>query len=617
VNRARGWKSRFPQSQLRRGLGLNGIALQLALAASLLLVSSGAAADYTGRKNVLIINQVGLSHRIYAMVTEEIQSKLTDNSDYQVEFYTESLDSMSLTNESLQREIQDWLVHKYRNFRLDAIVAIGPEPTRFLSGSAATLFLDVPVVLCGGVKQLAGQPTLDSRFTGSWLELEPAKTIDAALRLLPETHHIAVVGGTSAFDRAIETLTRDSLRSYEARFDFTYLTDLQMNDLLDRLRRLPDHTIVLYTSFFRDAAGNQFVNATRALPLVAGASNAPVFGMSDTYMGEGIVGGYVMSYAKQGEIASRILSEILGGKKPQDVPTVTGPNIYMFDWKELQHWGLKESSLPAGSTVLYRERTLWERAKWVLLTGLLVILVLASLTGFLLFKQKQLSLAREAHSQLSGRLINAQETERSRLASELHDDFSQRLALLALDLETVAEMIPQSPQEATGQLHRLLNSASEIGADLHTLSRRLHPATLETLGLIPGVSAFCKEFAAQQSMQVEFSHENIPRSVPPEAALCLFRIVQEGLRNSKKHSGVSNAQVGLEMAGTALHVSVCDQGVGFDLKELLNRDGLGIRSMGERARLLGGRFEIHSDPQKGTRIDAWVPIQPHSGTELS
>ena len=164
--------------------------------------------------------------------------------------------------------------------------------------------------------------------------------------------------------------------------------------------------------------------------------------------GEGIVGGYVMSYAEQGKIAARILSEILGGKKPQDIPIVTGPNVYMFDWRELQRWGLKESNLPAGSTVLYREPTLWERAKWTLLTGLLVILILASLTGYLLFKQKQLKLAREAQAQLSGMLINAQETERSRLASELHDDFSQRLALLALDLETAAEMIPQSPQEA-------------------------------------------------------------------------------------------------------------------------------------------------------------------------
>jgi len=590
--------------------------LQLVLATSLLLISCNAAANYPGRKNVLIINQVGVSHRVHALIPEEIQSRLTGNQDYQIEFYSDSIDSMSFTDETSQRDIQIRLAHKYRNLKLDAIVAVGPEPIRFLSRSSTTLFPDIPIVFCGSIREQAGQPDLDSRFTGSWLKLEPAKTIEAVLRLLPETKHISVVGGASDFDRVVETLTRDSLRSYEAKLDFTYLTDLEMNSLLERLRRLPDHTIVLYTSFFRDAAGIQFLNATRALPLIAEASNAPVFSMSDTYLGQGIVGGYAMSYAEQGRIAARILSELLGGKTPEDIPIVTSPNVYLFDWRELQRWGLKESSLPAGSTVLYREPTLWERAKWTLLAGLLVILILASLTGYLLFKQKQLRLAREAQAHLSGMLINAQEAERSRLASELHDDFSQRLAILALDLETAAEMIPHSPQEASLQLHRLWNSASEIGADLHTLSRRLHPSTLENLGLILGVGALCKEFAAQQGMQVDFSHENLPRSVPPEAALCLFRIVQEGLRNSKKHSGASNAQVGLEMVGDTLHVSVRDQGVGFNLKEILNNGGLGLRSMGERARLLGGRFEIHSEPQRGTRIDAWVPIQPRTGAGI-
>jgi len=590
--------------------------LRVVLAASFLVISSSAAANYPGRKNVLIINQVGVSHRVHALIPEEIQSRLTGNQDYQIEFYSDSIDSMSFTDETSQRDIQIRLAHKYRNLKLDAIVAVGPEPIRFLSRSSTTLFPDIPIVFCGSIREQAGQPDLDSRFTGSWLKLEPAKTIEAVLRLLPETKHISVVGGASDFDRVVETLTRDSLRSYEAKLDFTYLTDLEMNSLLERLRRLPDHTIVLYTSFFRDAAGIQFLNATRALPLIAEASNAPVFSMSDTYLGQGIVGGYAMSYAEQGRIAARILSELLGGKTPEDIPIVTSPNVYLFDWRELQRWGLKESSLPAGSTVLYREPTLWERAKWTLLAGLLVILILASLTGYLLFKQKQLRLAREAQAHLSGMLINAQEAERSRLASELHDDFSQRLAILALDLETAAEMIPHSPQEASLQLHRLWNSASEIGADLHTLSRRLHPSTLENLGLIPGVGALCKEFAAQQGMQVDFSHENLPRSVPPEAALCLFRVVQEGLRNSKKHSGTSNAQVGLEMAGDTLHVSVRDQGVGFNLKEILNNGGLGLRSMGERARLLGGRFEIHSEPQRGTRIDAWVPIQPRTGAGI-
>ena len=209
-------------------------------------------------------------------------------------------------------------------------------------------------------------------------------------------------------------------------------------------------------------------------------------------------------------------------------------------------------------------------------------------------------------------LITAQENERSRLASEIHDDFSQRLALLALGLENAEEAIGTSPDEAVRQVHCLLNSASEIGADLHTLSHRLHSSTLEALGLVPGVSALCKEFSVQPGVEVDFLSDNIARSVHPDVALCVFRIVQEGLRNLKKHSGAAKAQVRLRKATDKLFVSVSDEGTGFDIRELIRKEGLGIRSMKERVYLLGGRFEIHSEPGKGTRIEAWVALQPKS-----
>jgi signal transduction histidine kinase len=171
--------------------------------------------------------------------------------------------------------------------------------------------------------------------------------------------------------------------------------------------------------------------------------------------------------------------------------------------------------------------------------------------------------------------------------SELHDDFSQRLAVLSLGLETAAEMIPESPAEANRQLHELVNSASEIGADLHTVSHRLHSYTLDRLGLVAGVGAFCKEFTAQQGIQVAFSHENVPRSVEPNVALCLFRVVQEGLRNVKKHSGASKAQVTLNTIDAMIHLSISDDGEGFDVRETPGKPGLGLRSMHERVRLGG------------------------------
>ena len=209
----------------------------------------------------------------------------------------------------------------------------------------------------------------------------------------------------------------------------------------------------------------------------------------------------------------------------------------MFDWRVLRRWNLDESKLPAGSTILFREPTVWERYKLTVLTGLLIILSLVLLIVYLLYKQRQLKLARKAPDQLSGMLINAQEQERRRIASEIHDDFSQRLATLTLGLETAAQMVPVSPEEANLHLQKLSDAAIDLGADLHTLSHRLHSATLENLGLTPGLNALCKEFAAQQGIKIESTLDPVPRSVDPEVALCVFRITQEALRNVKKHSG--------------------------------------------------------------------------------
>jgi PAS domain S-box-containing protein len=216
-------------------------------------------------------------------------------------------------------------------------------------------------------------------------------------------------------------------------------------------------------------------------------------------------------------------------------------------------------------------------------------------------------LAEEALTSLSGRLIDAQEEERRRIAREIHDDYTQRLAIMAIDLENLAQDIGVPPAEA--RLRQLWNRAHELSADLHSLSHRLHSSKLESLGLVVAVRAFCNEFATQQSVQVDFQQENVPPGIPGDAALCLFRIAQEGLRNIKRHSGASKAEVRLEWQGEKLHLSVADRGRGFDAKKRSARDGIGIQSMQERLRLLGGQLEVHSRPMEGTRIDAWLPFK--------
>src|SRR5271170_1255337 len=170
------------------------------------------------------------------------------------------------------------------------------------------------------------------------------------------------------------------------------------------------------------------------------------------------------------------------------------------------------------------------------------------------------------YTSLSGRLIEAQEEECRRIAREIHDDYNQRLAVLAIDLEELAENIGNADVEAGRRLHDLWNQVCELGADLHVLSHRLHSSTLENLGLVAGARAFCEEFADQQEIETDFTYDNVPSDISGDVALCLFRILQEGLRNVKKHSGADRAEVRLEVAGGKLHLSISDRGRGFESK---------------------------------------------------
>ena len=565
-------------------------------------------------RRVLIFNDFGsISSPGIAALDQAIAAGLA-SSPYQIELYNENLEATLFPDEASQRLFREWYIRKYADRRPDVIITVGPSSLKFMVESHERSFPNTPIVFCGSTEGMLDQLKPDSHFTGVWGLAQPEMTLIAALHLQPGTKHVVVVGGVGTFDKSLEAITKESLRKYESQLEFTYLTNLDMPTLLQRLGQLPSKTIVYHTSISEDSAGAHFIDATQAVPLVANASNAPVFVMDDVDIGHGTVGGNVLSWAADGKVAAGMALKILDGVQPQEMPIVRNNNVYLFDWRALRRWRFKESNLPPSSTLLFREVSVWERTKQIWISGLLLILLLSALAAYLHFSRKQLKQARDAQLQLSGLLINAQEMERSRLASELHDDFSQRLALLALELENASEALPDSSSATKRQLHKLLNSACELGADLHTVSRRLHPSTLESLGLVSGLKALCDEFTSRQAIEIVFSAKNIPRAVPPNVAVCLFRIVQEGLQNLRKYSGASQGKVDLRKHGDRLFLSLSDEGRGFDAKEIRNRVGLGIRSMGERARLVGGQFDIHSEPGKGTRIDVWVPIQPENGT---
>jgi len=217
-------------------------------------------------------------------------------------------------------------------------------------------------------------------------------------------------------------------------------------------------------------------------------------------------------------------------------------------------------------------------------------------------------LAEEALSGLSGRLIEAQETERSRIARELHDDIGQRLALISIMLQQMRQAVPDANDEVRIVVDQLCKEVSDISAGVRALSHELHSSGLMYLGVVNAMQGFCRELSQQHKVDINFVSKDVPGTVPPDISLCLFRVLQEALHNAVKHSGVSRFEVELRGTSGPIHLRVKDGGVGFDLNGAMKYGGLGLTSMQERLKLVGGDLSVNSRPGRGTTIQATVPL---------
>ncbi len=217
-------------------------------------------------------------------------------------------------------------------------------------------------------------------------------------------------------------------------------------------------------------------------------------------------------------------------------------------------------------------------------------------------------LTEERLRELSGRLIRAQEEERSRVARELHDDLNQRMALLSIELEQLKQKVPKGLEDVRELVRDLWTNAQEISTEIHRLSYQLHPSKLDHLGLAAAVKSLCDELAEHHGIQINFGQSGFPATISKDITLCVFRVVQEALRNVIKHSGAQSARVVLDLSDTAVRLTVSDTGCGFDVNDEQSKRGLGLVSMGERLRLVGGEIAIYSEPHCGTQIEVSVPL---------
>ncbi len=210
--------------------------------------------------------------------------------------------------------------------------------------------------------------------------------------------------------------------------------------------------------------------------------------------------------------------------------------------------------------------------------------------------------------ELAGRLLQAQEEERSRLARELHDDLSQRLAVLAIEAGKLEHELDSDATMGRARARGLRDQIASISQDVHAISRQLHPSILEDLGLTSAIESECSRYAHHEGISIQYEHHDIPPELPKEVALSLYRIAQESLRNIAKHAQTNVARISLVRVDGEVLLSIEDDGMGFEPTEAESKAGVGLASMAERARLMHGDLTIRAASGRGTHVSVRVPL---------
>jgi signal transduction histidine kinase len=528
-----------------------------------------------------------------------------------------------------------YLENKYRKQPIDLVITVHPAALQFLIGEAKDLFPGAPVInvladpefvdngdfRTAKVRLMEG---LNRPFVLMPFSLAVDATIRNILSLQPGTRNLAVISGNGFLDRGLEQITRRNLAAWQGRLKIEYLSALPLEEVLKRVTALPPESAVLFSNFSADPLGRKYrpVEVARRISQV---SKAPVFGMFESIIGnKGIVGGTMPSFKREAEITVGLALEILKGKLPSRAVTFSQASFSpIFDWEQLQRWGMDSALLPAGTIVLNRPRTLWSEYKGFVAGSILLALVLTGLVIGLLFQgrrrrkvesslqenERALRQNQNDLRELTGRLITAQEEERRYLARELHDDLTQRVAVLSMEAGNLEKKLDGRQDPVKEKIGNMKNQLIVLATDIHNMARQLHPSILDDLGLIRAIESECNAFYKREGIPVFFNHENVPLNLEKKISLTLYRTVQEGLRNTSKHACAEKILVSLKGANQEVQLSLQDNGIGFDLAGSRSQPGLGLYSLRERVRLTQGTFAIRSSPGAGTVITVGLPIQ--------
>ena len=582
----------------------------------LLPFSPSAAKDLTNNK-ALALYWYGKDFPLNVEFDRGIQEVLQSAS---IEYHGEYFEPNFFPGEAQAESLRDYLKRKYSPQGIDVVLAMSWASADFLIKYRDELFRNIPMVFHTASLAQFREKAAAMNAAGVVPDNNQGRSLDLALRFHPETERVFVINGTPEKDKSVETFLNQQFKQFETRVKFTYLTDLRLHELLALVKSIPERSIIFYSRQDYDETGLR-LSLTDVLSLIASQAKVPIYG-SGVYVGYGAVGGYVVNAYRCGIEVGQMALRILNGDQPKDLPVVEVPSIPMFDWRQLRNWNIREDSLPPNSIVRFKELSLWASHRWEIIGAtLLCILETALISGLLVQRvhhnriQEELrqsdSALRESCSRiqdLAGRLIAAQDQERQHIARELHDDLNQRVAAIGIGLSALRRKVPEADVAVHERISALCAQVTGLNEWIRPLSHELHSSILQHVGLVAALKDYCQKFRNDQEIVVSLDIQEGLGPIETNLSLCLYRVVQESLRNIAKHAGTKSAEIKLTRLGNALNLTVTDHGVGFDPKAVGSSGGLGLISMEERVKLLHGSFQVRAGVGAGTEIKLQIPL---------
>jgi len=556
------------------------------------------------------------------------------------ELFSEYLDSTRFPGEHQAGLLHDYLREKYSGQKIDVVIATPDPALDFLIRNRKDLFTDCPIVFVAVRRPSIEVLRAGAGLTGIIRANTHRKTIDLALKLHPDTRELFVISGTPELDKRFETLSREELAGYEKRIRITYLTDLPLPELLNRVRQLPQGSLILYVWQRFALKSEKSLQTTQVLEKIRQNTSVPIYGMGSRNIGYGLVGGYVQDSERNGLEAAEIVRKILNGKRAQDIPVDSAASVPMFDWRELKRFGISEASLPSGSVVRFKEFTFWEQYKWRIVGVTTLLLLQTSFIVILLVERRRRRLAKDALDQLNAELetrieartaaLNAKSRELETFAYSVAHDLKAPLrgidgySRLLFDecsgsLDDEGRSFLQTIQASTDEMNQLIDNLLAYS--------RLERRELKTdrIELTPMVRALVEEKKREGADQeVDFVVDVNGATVVADSsglAQSLRNYLDNAIKFTRKVS-TPRIEVGSKENARSCLLWVRDNGIGFDMKyhdrifDIFQRlnvaedypgTGIGLAIVRKAMERMGGRAWAESEPGQGATFYLEIP----------